>query len=94
MFFQVTNLEENTTQGNVTKVSASLRTGVIEVLEGHIDMIGRIDDDILVSESIVEGRVVKKRIPNSKRGTCSFKWWVKFRGSKRYLCSCSRKRNG
>jgi F0F1-type ATP synthase epsilon subunit len=60
MFFQVTNLEENNTQGNVTKVSASLRTGVIEVLEGHIDMIGRIDDDILVSESIVEGRVVKK----------------------------------
>ena len=60
MFFQVTNLEENTTQGNVTKVTASLRTGVIEVLEGHIDMMGRIDDDILVSESTIEGRVVKK----------------------------------
>jgi F0F1-type ATP synthase epsilon subunit len=60
MFFQVTNLEENTTQGNVTKVTASLRTGVIEVLEGHIDMMGRIDDDILVSESTVEGRVVRK----------------------------------
>lgn len=60
MFFQVTNLEENTTQGNVTKVTASLRTGMIEVLEGHIDMMGRIDDDILVSESTVEGRVVRK----------------------------------
>jgi F0F1-type ATP synthase epsilon subunit len=60
MFFQVTNLEENSIQGNVIKVTASLRTGVIEVLEGHIDMMGRIDDDILVSESIVEGRVVRK----------------------------------
>lgn len=60
MFFQVTNIEENNVQGNVTKVTASLRTGIIEVLEGHIDMMGRIDDDTLVSESMVEGRMVRK----------------------------------
>lgn len=60
MFFQVTNLEENNTQGNVTKVTANLRNGVIEVLEGHIDMMGRIEDDILISESLVEGRIVRK----------------------------------
>ena len=37
-----------------------LRNGVTEFLEGHIDMIGRIDNDIVLTESIVEGRPVKK----------------------------------
>lgn len=60
MFFQVTNLEENNIQGNVTKVIANLSTGVIEVLEGHIAMIGLINDEILISESIMEGRVIRK----------------------------------
>ena len=60
MFFQVTNLDENNVQVNTTKVRANLRNGVTEFLEGHIDMIGRIDNDIVLTESIVEGRSVKK----------------------------------
>ena len=60
MFFQVTNLDENNVQVNTTKVRANLRNGVTEFLEGHIDMIGRIDNDIVLTESMVEGRPVKK----------------------------------
>ena len=60
MFFQVTNLDENNVQVNTTKVRANLRNGVTEFLEGHIDMIGRIDNDIVLTESIVEGRPIKK----------------------------------
>ena len=60
MFFQVTNLDENTIQTNTIKIRANLRNGVTEFLEGHTDMLGRIDNDIILTESIVEGRTIKK----------------------------------
>ncbi|MBC7556674.1 MAG: hypothetical protein H7195_06900, partial [Chryseobacterium sp.] len=60
MFFQVTNLDENNVQTNTTKIRANLRNGVTEFLEGHTDMLGRIDNDIVLTESIVEGRTIKK----------------------------------
>jgi len=60
MFFQVTNLDENIVQINTTKIRANLTDGVTEFLEGHTDMLGLIENDIVLTESMVEGRTVKK----------------------------------
>jgi hypothetical protein len=60
MYFQVTNILENVVQPSVTKVRANLRNGVAEFYPGHVDMMGRIDNDVILTESTVEGRTVTR----------------------------------
>ena len=55
MHFFLSSSSENKGQTSVTKVRIFLRTGIVEILEQHQNLIGQIENDIVEVETTFEG---------------------------------------
>ena len=60
MHFFLSSSNENKGQTSVTKVRIFLRTGIVEILEQHQNLIGQIANDIIEVETTFEGVVSKE----------------------------------
>jgi len=67
MHFFLSSSSENKGQTSVTKVRIFLRTGIVEILESHRNLLGQIANDIVEVETTFEG-VVNKEIYVVKNG--------------------------
>ena len=60
MHFFLSSSNENKGQTSVTKVRIFLRTGIVEILEQHQNLIGQIANDIVEVETTFEGVVSRE----------------------------------
>ena len=60
MHFFLSSSSENKGQTSVTKVRIFLRTGIVEILEQHQNLIGQIENDIVEVETTFEGVVTRE----------------------------------
>ena len=60
MHFFLSSSSENKGQTSVTKVRIFLRTGIVEILEQHQNLIGQIENDIVEVETTFEGVVSRE----------------------------------
>ena len=60
MHFFLSSSSENKGQTSVTKVRIFLRTGIVEILEQHQNLIGQIANDIVEVETTFEGVISKE----------------------------------
>jgi F0F1-type ATP synthase epsilon subunit len=60
MHFFLSSSSENKGQTSVTKVRIFLRTGIVEILEQHQNLIGQIANDIVEVETTFEGVVSRE----------------------------------
>jgi hypothetical protein len=67
MHFFLSSSSENKGQTSVTKVRIFLRTGIVEILESHRNLLGQIANDIVEVETTFEG-VVNKEVYVVKNG--------------------------
>jgi hypothetical protein len=51
--------EYNKIQFNTNKVRVHLRTGIVEILNNHLDLLGKIDNDLVEIESNFENKLEK-----------------------------------
>jgi F0F1-type ATP synthase epsilon subunit len=59
MQFLLSTPEYNNIQSNVTKVRVHLRNGIAEIYEQHQDLMGKVDNNIVEIESLLDNRIEK-----------------------------------
>jgi hypothetical protein len=56
MFFSISSSDYNKTLANITRVKVHLRTGIIEVLDNHQDLLGNVENDFVEVETISDNK--------------------------------------
>ena len=56
MLFLLATPEYNNVQSNTTKVRVHLRSGIAEIFEQHQDLMGKVDNNIVESETNFENK--------------------------------------
>jgi len=59
MLFLLATPEYNNSQSNTTKVKVHLRNGIAEILEQHQDLMGKVENNLVEIETLVENKLEK-----------------------------------
>jgi hypothetical protein len=60
MFFLLSAPEYNKFQSNTTKIKVYLRNGIAEIFDQHQDLMGRVENNLIEVETILENKLEKR----------------------------------